>query len=385
MRYKAHAEGVNFSFLSVIEMLGVQKIAMPSAIKTLKVRVKDKHAKKLRRMAASVNFVWNYINDLSFRYFKQHRVFLTEYDLHPYTTGASKELKIHSQTVQCVAKEYVTRRKQFAKARLRWRKTYGTKRSLGWIPVNTGASCFKEGTVFHNGQKFSVWDSYGLEQYRFKNASFNEDATGRWYFNVVVEEAVSQSVGRKAVGIDLGCKSAATCSTGHKIEGRWYRTQEEALKKAQRYKKKKRARAIHRKIKNIRKDALHHLSCKLVQKNAAVFIGNVSSAKMVKTKMAKSVLDASWGMLKTMLNYKCAYANVVFEVVDEKWTTQTCSSCGDRPFTRPRGFAGLGIREWVCTSCGTRHDRDVNAAKNILAVGLGRLVGGIPVRDRSCA
>ena len=94
--------------------------------------------------------------------------------------------------------------------------------------------------------------------------------------------------------------------------------------------------------------------------------------------MAKSVLDAGWGMLKTMLEYKCAHAGVVFEVVNESYTTQTCSCCGGIPASSPKGRAGLRIREWTCSVCGTAHDRDVNAAKNILAAGHGRLAVGIP-------
>src|SRR5690606_3114492 len=64
--------------------------------------------------------------------------------------------------------------------------------------------------------------------------------------------------------------------------------------------------------------------------------------------------------------YKCDHAGIVFKVVDEKYTTQTCSSCGSLPASRPRGIAGLGIREWTCVNCGAVHDRDVNAAKNIV-------------------
>ena len=107
-----------------------------------------------------------------------------------------------------------------------------------------------------------------------------------------------------------------------------------------------------------------------------MFVGDVSSTKLVKTKMAKGVLDAGWSQLKTMLEYKCNYANVVFEVVNESYTTVTCSSCQSR--TGPQGLSGLRIREWTCTKCGVKHDRDVNAAKNILAAGHCRLAVGIP-------
>ena len=348
--------------------------------KTLKVRVKDKHAKVLARQAASVNFVWNYINGLSSRSIRERGQFLSAFDIHKYTTGASKELGLHSQTPQVVAKEYITRRKQFKKQRLSWRKTFGVRRSLGWVPVNTGMAKWKNGQVYFNGQYYGVWDSYSLSQYKFRSASFNEDSRGRWYFNVVVD-APEQEItkGKSAVGIDLGCKDAATCSNGDKLSGRWYRGMEEKLGNAQRAGKKKEVKNIHAKIANRRKDEMHKFSRKLVNENAAIFVGNVNSLALAKTRMAKSTLDAGWGILKTMLEYKCDHAGVVFEEVNEAYTSQTCSSCGEKPDSRPKGIAGLGIREWTCDSCGEHHDRDINAAKNILAVGYGRLAEGIPV------
>jgi putative transposase len=181
------------------------------------------------------------------------------------------------------------------------------------------------------------------------------------------------------VGIDLGLKECATVSTGDKIEGRWYRQHAKALGIAQRAKKKNRVRAIHAKIKNQRKDGLHQFSTQLVKNNAAIFVGDVASAKLVKTRMAKSTLDAGWSMLKAMLEYKSHQAGIVFEVVSESYTTQTCSCCGVISASSPKGRAGLRIREWICSGCGTAHDRDTNAARNILAAGHRRLAAGIPV------
>jgi len=86
--------------------------------KTLKVRVKDKHAPLLRQMARSVNLVWNYLNALSQRSIRERGVFLSAFDMDRYTKGAGKELGIHSQTLQEVSREYATRRLQFRKARL---------------------------------------------------------------------------------------------------------------------------------------------------------------------------------------------------------------------------------------------------------------------------
>lgn len=341
---------------------------MPSKTKTLKVRVKDKHARALARQAQAVNLVWNYLNELSHRSIKEKGRFLSAFDMHKYTVGAAKELGLHSHTPQVVAKEYCTRRKQFKKAKLAWRKSHGVRRSLGWVPVNTGAAKWKNGQVYFSGQYYGVWDSYGLSQYQFRAANFSEDSRGRWYFNVVVEVPAKQSLGTGAVGIDLGCKEAATVSDGNKVTGRRYRELEDKLGLAQRAGNQSRVKAIHAKIANRRKDDLHKLSRKLVNQNAAIFVGNISSAKLVKTRMAKSVLDAGWGMFKTMLEYKCAGAGVVFEEVNEAYTTQACSCCGCISDRSPRGRTGLGIREWICVECGTLHDRDINAAKNILAL-----------------
>ena len=97
--------------------------------------------------------------------------------------------------------------------------------------------------------------------------------------------------------------------------------------------------------------------------------------------MAKSVLDAGWSTLKTLLEYKSAHAGIVFEEVNESYTTQACSCCGSISANSPKGRAGLRIREWTCSDCDTTHERDINAAiniknrgLNILAVGLDRLV-----------
>jgi transposase len=83
--------------------------------------------------------------------------------------------------------------------------------------------------------------------------------------------------------------------------------------------------------------------------------------------MAKSVLDSGWATFKAMLNYKASRHSALFLEVDERFTTVSCSVCGAHG--GPKGIAGLRIREWVCSECGSRHDRDVNSARNILAIG----------------
>ncbi len=345
--------------------------------KTLKVRIKDRHRPLLQQMAWSVNQVWNYVNELSHRSIRERGVFLSAYDIDPYTKGAGKDLGLHSQTLQEVSREYVTRRQQFKKTRLQWRKSGGVRRSLGWIPFKAGAVKWKNGQVYHNGHFFKVWDSYGLARYQFRAGSFSEDARGRWYLNVVVEVEAEIPAGQDAIGIDLGLKDTATCSDGTRLEaGRFYRDLEPALARAQRARKQHRVKAIHAKIANRRKDALHKFSRQLVNRCGVIIVGDVKSRSFTRTNSAKSVYDAGWAMLKQFLSYKSAGAGIVFQAVNEAYTTQACSCCGAISANSPKGRAGLGIRVWAC-ECGVTHDRDINAARNILALGHERLAGGI--------
>jgi IS605 OrfB family transposase len=224
-----------------------------------------------------------------------------------------------------------------------------------------------------------VWDTYGLSGFEFRSGSFSEDARGRWYLNIVVQVDSQSSEGTGQIGVDLGLKTTATCSDGTRLErGDFYRNAESKLGVAQRAKKKKQVKNIHAKIKNKRADALHKFSQKLVEENSLIVVGNVSSSGLAKTNMAKSVLDAGWYMLKTQLDYKSKAMQVVFEEVNEKYTTQSCSCCGLISDSSPKGRAGLGIREWTCAECGAEHDRDINAAKNILRLGHQTLAVGIP-------
>ena len=178
------------------------------------------------------------------------------------------------------------------------------------------------------------------------------------------------------VGIDLGLKDLATLSEGLRVAApRLYRRYEEQLAGGLRAGKKKRVRAIHARIKNSRLDHLHKESTRIVSLYGAVYVGNLNLQGLTRTSMAKSTYDASLGRFKDQLRYKCARAGVVFAEVSEAFSTQTCASCGARG--GPAGLEGLGIREWCCAACGDRLDRDINAARNILAAGRRRLAEGI--------
>ena len=109
----------------------MKSVGSEKTMRTYSYRIKDGNvSKQLNKLAKAVNFVWNYCNETSYYAIKNRRKFLSKYDFRPLTKGASKELPINSQTVQAISDEYVTRRKQFKKAKLKWRD----KKSLGWVP-----------------------------------------------------------------------------------------------------------------------------------------------------------------------------------------------------------------------------------------------------------
>ena len=368
---------------------------MTQVTKTLRVRIKDKHAKVLSRMAFEVNQVWNAANELTAEYgwvpipgVGFMNCCTSEYDLQKELKGIreDRDLSIGAATVQSVITQHAKSRRQFKKNKLQWRSSSGSKRALGWIPFKTAGVKLVNGQIRFCGHFFGVWDSYGLSQHELGTGSFSQDARGRWYFNTTVKVEVQPSSGTAAVGIDLGLKTAATCSDGIKLERRRI-TDEFAgkLGKAQRGNKTRLVKTIHARIKNKRNDAIHKFTTEMVRSYGAIFVGDVSSKKLVKTKMAKSVLDTGWGMLKTQLEYKAIARSVVFLEVNERNTTQSCSSCGSIPASSPKGSAGLGIREWTCCECGTTHDRDINAAKNILRLGHQALAVGIPVLPAQAA
>jgi putative transposase len=361
-----------------------------AATRVLRLRVKDKHAAWLSSLAREVNTVFNYCNELSIKVFERERRFLSGFDFWPFLKGATRgecALNLPVQAVQEIAEQYARSRRQHRKVKLAWRKSFGARRSLGWIPFKVRTIRYNAGQVYFAGRWLSLWDSFGLKDFELRAGNFSEDARGRWYLNVCVP-AAQRAAGERnkpsvesildrsipSIGIDLGLREFAAFSDEdmEPIEAqRFYRDLEPKLAQAQRARKKPRSRAIHAKIANRRKDFLHKLSTRLVKANGAIFVGDVNPSALAKTPLAKSVLDAGWSVFRTMLR------GVWFDEVDEAFSTRTCSVCDSR--TGPKGRQGLGIRGWQCSMCGAVHDRNVNAAQIILAAGHRRLAEGISV------
>lgn len=333
-------------------------------ILTYKYRIKDSNsASVLNKMARSVNFAFNYCNETSFNAIRNNSKWLSDFDLNNLMAGASKELGIHSQTLQAISAEYVSRRKQFKKRKLRWR----SKKSLGWIPFKKSGIVVKEDTVKYCGHTFRFWKSRDIPSC-IKTGSFNQDARGRWYVNFQCEVAEILPHGKREIGIDLGCKDQVVCSDGIKYSrGNLTKLYADKLAKAQRANKKKQVTAIHAKLTNIRKDWNHKVTTEIARTSSFVSVGDITTKNLVKTRMAKSLLDSSHGEIKSMLEYKAIKHQLEIKFVKENGTTRTCSVCSRK--TGPSGLRGLSVREWTCSFCGTVHDRDINSAKNHLRLG----------------
>lgn len=327
-----------------------------------------------------VNYVWNFCNETQKKAAQAQRRWLTVVDLKRLTAGSSKFLDIHSHTIQHICTFYDRCRATHKKAWLRWR----SRKSLGWVPFSTNHVEFDGSAFVFRGVRYESMHLRDLLKpgMRFGAGSFNADAKGRWYINLTTQVDCGSPKPENAVGIDLVLKTLATLSTGAKIEmPRFYRESEKALATAQRARKTKRARAIHAKAASRRKDFLHKASKALCVEYGTIIVGDVSPLKLAKTRMAKSVSDAGWADFKNMLSYKAIRHGGRMLEVSEAYSSQVCSACGSLPASRPQGIAGLSKREWRCDDCDTLHDRDVNAARNILGVGLDTLVAGALKRE----
>lgn len=337
------------------------------SIKTFQFRLKDSTKKtNLKSLASKVNIVWNYCNQMSEFAWKRDRKWLSEFDLNNLTSGSNKELGLSATSIQSVCAEYISRRNKVKRCKISWRSY---KRNLGWIPVKANSFKVKDNSIIFQKETYKFWKSREVIG-DIRTLTFSQNSKGNWFINIASKIENKVSVNTKEVGVDLGLKTLATMSDGSKIENpktlvKWAKK----LAKSQRANKKKQVTSIHNKIKNIRKDFLHKESTKLINKYDKIYIGDVSSLKLAKTNMAKSALDAGWGMFKSMLNYKAISLGKEVIITNEKYSSITCSFCLSK--TGPSGLRMLGVREWICASCGSIHDRDVNAAKNILIFGLG--------------
>ncbi|MGW5345021.1 RNA-guided endonuclease InsQ/TnpB family protein, partial [Streptomyces sp. NPDC004050] len=218
------------------------------------------------------------------------------------------------------------------------------------------------------------------------------DAAGRYWASFVVDtdpEFLPETTAE--AGIDLGLSAFAVLSGGTKIasprflrraERKLKRLQKDLSRKAKGSKNRAKARVKvarqHARVADRRRDWHHKESTRIIRENQAVYVEDLTVSGLARTRLSKSVHDAGWSAFLGMLEYKAAEHGRYFGRIGRfEPTSQVCSTCGIKDGPKP-----LHVREWTCNECGTVHDRDVNAARNILAAGRADRLNacGAPVR-----
>jgi putative transposase len=218
------------------------------------------------------------------------------------------------------------------------------------------------------------------------------EASGRWFVSLLVEEPTVKPLPQidKAIGIDAGITSLIATSDGEKVANpKHFKRLRFKLRQAQKALSRKvkgssnteKARLevarIHAAIADSRTDFLHKLTTRLVRENQTIAVEDLAVKNMMKNrKLAQAIADASWSELIRQLEYKCQWYGRTLVKID-RWfpSSKRCGNCGHVVDKLP-----LDVREWHCPECGTHHDRDINAAHNILAAGLAVIVCGANVR-----
>lgn len=218
----------------------------------------------------------------------------------------------------------------------------------------------------------------------------SKDSADRYFVSILVDDTITPAPAtNKQVGVDAGITTLLTLSTGEKITNvkvekkdreKLARAQRELSRKQKGSKNRAKARLkvarIHARIADRRRDNLHKVTTTIIRENQTIVIEDLAVRNMVKNhSLARAISDAAWTQLRSMLEYKAAWYGRELIAIDRFYpSSKTCSSCGVI-----RDSVPLNVRSWVC-SCGVQHDRDVNAARNILAAGLAVSACGDGVR-----
>ena len=293
--------------------------------------------------------------------------------------------EINSQTLQCSLRHLESAYTNFFQGRAKFPvfKKKKAKNSFT-IPQNV---------KFKNGKLYIPKFKKGIKviehrplQGKMLFATICKTSTNKYFVYITVKQDYnSKNPINKEIGIDLGIKDLVITSNGDKFKNhKFAQKYAKKLKQAQQHlsrktkgskrfeKQRLKVALIHEKIANCRSDVLHKISYKLVMQNDVVYLENLNIKGLSRSKLSKSVNDCSWGELTRQLHYKGDWDDIYIHEINRFYpSSKTCHSCGYIMDKMP-----LDIRKWTCPNCKTKHDRDVNAAINILLEGKREISAG---------
>ncbi|MFI8091630.1 RNA-guided endonuclease InsQ/TnpB family protein [Streptomyces sp. NPDC086080] len=305
--------------------------------------------------------------------------------------------EVSSVPLQQALRHLQTAFTHFFGKRAKYPRFKSRKKSRKSAEYTTSAFRFRDGklTLAKMAEPLDiVWSRPLPEGASPSTVTVSQDAAGRWYVSLLCEDPSVKPLPATsaAVGIDVGLDHLLTLSTGEKVSNPRYERRDRArLAKAQRQlarkakgdganrrKARQKVAKVYARITDRRRDHLHKLTTRLVRENQTIVIEDLTVRNMVKNgSLARAISDAAWSEFRSMLEYKARWYGREVIAID-RWfpSSRLCSTCGTLQDRMP-----LNVRTWTC-DCGTTHDRDVNAAKNILAVGLTASVCGAGVRPQ---
>jgi putative transposase len=282
----------------------------------------------------------------------------------------------------------------FWEKRARYPRFKSRKRSRAAAEYTRSAFRWRDGqlTLAKLAQPLAiVWSRPLPEGLQPSTVTVSRDAAGRWFVSILVQTSTSHLTSSTCeVGVDAGLTALVTLSSGEKVTNPRHERRDRdrlalAARRLSRKQKGSRNRAkartllarAHSRIVDRRRDFLHKLSTRLIRENQTVVIEDLGVRDMMRHRnLARAISDASWAEFRSMLEYKADWYGRSMIVVD-RWypSSKTCSACGHLLDRLP-----LDVREWTCPACGVCHDRDVNAARNILTAGRAVAACGAGVR-----